>query len=174
MGRSGVVRQTTVTLGVACTAVSLVAAGPAHASPDWGLNGVFTATSNGEWAKTNDIYHDEASVRANWSIATSCSYSTECAGTVSTDAGWSATIYQKSGLWYVKRTVPGWQPCPDGPAADGLQEFKFWPAAPDGSVDPQSSTLVGVDHTVGPSGACGKSLPLAIVMPFKLVKVAQR
>ena len=54
--------MTTALLGSAVTAV----AAPAAASEDWALNGTFTATSNGEWARNNDVFHDERSVRATW------------------------------------------------------------------------------------------------------------
>ncbi|QYL19590.1 hypothetical protein K0O64_14520 [Mycolicibacterium pallens] len=143
----------------------------AHAADEWGLNGTFTATSNGEWARTNDVFHDEKSVRSNWAIATQCSYPTECTGTVTSDAGWSAPIYQTGGMWYVKRTVDNWEPCPDGTSADGLQVFWFQPMTPGGDAgDPDSTTLLGEDQTTGPSGACGRSLALFVNMPFKLVK----
>jgi hypothetical protein len=147
---------------------------PARASDgDWGLNGTYTATSNGEWAKTNERFHDEASVRSTWTITTVCSYPTECTGTVTSDFGWNAPIYKTGGVWYVKRTVENWMPCPDGAAASGLQVFRFVPTTPDGSMtDSTSSTLVGEDQTTGPSGACGISKPLFINMPFKLVKTS--
>ena len=98
-----------------------LAAPPAMAAGKWALNGTFTATSNGEWARTNDVFHDERSVRAIWTISSQCSYPTECTGTVTSDQGWTAPIYQTGGEWYVKHVVPGWMPCPDGSAADGLQ-----------------------------------------------------
>jgi hypothetical protein len=143
----------------------------AGATESWGLNGTYVATSNGEWAKTNDIYHDEDSIRSTWNIATNCSYPTECTGTVSSDWGWSAPIYMKSGVWYLKRTVDNWQPCPDGTAGPGLQVFHFYPATPDGGGnDPASSTLMGEDQTTGVSGSCGSSKVLFIAMPFKLIK----
>jgi len=146
-------------------------AGQAHADDSWGLNGVYTATSNGEWARTNDVFHDEKSVRALWTISTTCSYPTECTGTVISDQGWTAPIYQTGGEWYVKHVVPNWMPCPDGTSPPGFQVFRFKGMNPDGSVqDPRSTTLVGEDSTTGESGACGRSLPLFIAMPFKLVK----
>ena len=155
----------------AAALIGVGAAPPSRAVDDWGLNGTYTATSNGEWAKTNDAYHDQASVRSTWTVTTTCSYPTECTGTVTSDWGWTAPIYQRSGIWYVKRPVPNWQPCPDGTATPGLQTFRFFPSAPDGgAVDPTSSTLLGEDQTAGVSGACGRSLAVFITMPFKLVK----
>lgn len=150
---------------------ALLAAPPAQAADKWSLNGVYTATSNGEWARTNDVFHDERSVRALWTIASQCSYPTECTGTVTSDQGWTAPIYQTGGEWYVKHVVPNWIPCPDGSTAPGLQVFRFKGMTPGGdTADPTSNTLIGEDATTGPSGACGRSLPLFITMPFKLVK----
>ncbi|MFM9035470.1 MAG: hypothetical protein ACKOQ4_14525 [Mycobacterium sp.] len=160
------------TCTTAAAVLGLWAAPTAHCSDAWGLNGTYTATSNGEWARTNDVFHDEKSVRALWTITSQCSYPTECTGTVSSDQGWTAPIYQLSGEWYVKHIVPRWMPCQDGSAADGFQVFRFRAMTPDGSTtDPTSDTLVGEDATTGPSGACGRSLALFITMPFKLVKV---
>lgn len=147
----------------------VLAAAPASASGKWALNGTFTATSNGEWARTNDFFHDEKTVRALWTISSQCSYPTECTGTVTSDQGWTAPIYQTGGEWYVKRVVPNWIPCQDGSTADGLQVFRFKRMTPDGAnTDPTSNVLVGEDATTGPSGACGRSLSLYITMPFKL------
>jgi hypothetical protein len=152
--------------------VGIAGAAPSHASAEWALNGTFTATSNGEWARTNDVFHDERSVRAIWTITSQCSYPTECTGTVTSDQGWTAPIYQTGGEWYVKHVVPGWMPCQDGSAADGFQVFRFKRMTADGDyTDPTSNTLIGADSTTGPSGACGRSLALYIDMPFKLVKI---
>jgi hypothetical protein len=164
-----------LSLGVlTAMAAAGVLPGPgAEASPTWGLDGTYVATSNGEWAKTNDVFHVEASIRSTWTITTTCSYPGECTGTVNSDFGWSAPIYQKSGVWFVKKTVDRWQPCPDGSAGPGLQVFRFYPATEDGSgTDPASTTLMGEDSTTGVSGSCGSSKVLFITMPFKLVKNA--
>jgi len=163
---------TALAAGVAA-AGALVAPPVAGAGPaDWALNGTFTATSNGEWARTNDVFHDERSVRAMWTITSQCSYPTECTGTVTSDQGWTAPIYQTGGEWYVKHLIDKWMPCQDGSFGPGLQVFRFKPMTADGStVDPTSNTLVGEDATTGQSGACGRSLALFITMPFKLVKV---
>ena len=154
--------------GPVLAATAAPVAGATVGSP---LNGTYVATSNGEWAKTNDIFHDEASIRSTWTITSRCSYPTECSGTVSSDWGWSAPIYMTSGVWYLKRTVENWQPCPDGTAGPGLQVFHFYPSTPDGTGnDPTSSTLLGEDQTTGVSGSCGSSKVVFIAMPFKLVK----
>lgn len=158
---------------VALAATLLFTAPPVTglASDSWALNGLYTATSNGEWARTNDYFHDEKSIRALWTISSQCSYPTECTGTVMSDQGWTAPIYQKGGEWYVKHVVDNWMPCYDGTSASGLQVFRFKGMNADGTVqDPTSTTLIGEDSTTGPSGACGRSLSLFIAMPFKLVK----
>jgi hypothetical protein len=153
------------------------AAGPAHADDPsaWGINGTYAVSSNGQWAKTNDVYHDEAVVRSTWTISTKCTTPVDCAGTVTSDQGWSAPVYTSSGLsWFVKRTVPRWEPCPDGTAVDGLQTIRFYPVdAETGNVAQQdTTTLAGEDNTIGPSGACGINKWLTIKMPFKAVKIS--
>lgn len=156
---------------VALAAMGGVHAADANAAPEWGLNGTYVATSNGEWSKTNDVFRDQDSIRSTWTISTTCSYPSECTGTVNSDWGWSAPIYKKSDVWYVKKTVDGWQPCPDGSAGPGLQVFRFYPATPDGAgADAASTTLMGEDSTTGVSGSCGSSKVLFITMPFKLVQ----
>lgn len=174
---SGQMRMSVILAGVAATVGALVLAmanpSPATASGDWALNGTYTATSNGEWAATNDVFHNEKSLRSTWTISTVCSYPTECAGTVTSDFGWTAPIYQTGGEWYVKRVIPNWMPCQtqDGPDADGFQVFRFHGASPDGAQSvPTTTFLVGTDATTGAKGACGRGLPLFITMPFKLVK----
>lgn len=147
------------------------APGTLASEEEWGLNGTYIATSNGEWSKTNEVFRDQASLRSVWTISTECSYPTECTGTVSSDFGWTAPIYKTGGVWYVKHTVENWVPCPNGTAAPGLQVFRFVPVVEDGSMtDPSSTTLAGEDQTTGPSGACGVSKAVFINMPFKLVK----
>lgn len=165
-------RPSTAVAAVAgAVVVMLLGSLPAGATDSWGLNGTYTATSNGEWAKTNDVFHNEASVRSVWTVTTTCSYPTECTGTVISDWGWRAPIYQTGGVWFVKHVVDNWQPCPDGTAAPGLQVFRFAPTNPDGDgIDTASAVLTGADETTGISGSCGISKPLFITMPFKLVK----
>lgn len=97
----------------------------ARANPAWGINGTYVATSNGEWARKNEVFYDQASLRSTWTVSTSCSYLGECTGTVHSDWGWTAPIYARSGVWYVKHTIEDWVPCPDGSTAPGLQTFRF-------------------------------------------------
>jgi hypothetical protein len=162
-----------VLVSTSVAAVVGVLAGPTAVADDssWGLNGTYIATSNGEWARKNEVFYAQDSVRSTWAISTQCSYPGECTGTVHSEWGWTAPIYQKSGVWYVKHTVDNWVPCQDGTTAPGLQVFRFKAMTPDGAMsDPASTTLVGEDITTSPSGACGVNRPVYINMPFKLVK----
>jgi hypothetical protein len=136
------------------------------------INGTYLATSVGEWAKTNEVYRDEATVRSTWRITSSCTTYDDCTGQVTSDQGWSAplTIHDGS-LWYVRRDVPNWEFCEDGTAVTGRQTFTFTPVGPDGMVLRGSPTLAGQDKTVGPSGACGMNRWLVVSMPFRLDKV---
>ncbi|AFM16237.1 hypothetical protein Mycch_1436 [Mycolicibacterium chubuense NBB4] len=138
------------------------------------LNGTFRAQSNGDFAKSNEMFYDEQTVIATWTITSTCSNPTDCTGTVTSDQGWSAPIYKMSGLWNIKHPVPRWEPCPDGSAADGLQHYRFYAVdAHTGQADnSQSDLFAGLDETLGPSGACGVSKPLLISLPFKLTRIS--
>jgi hypothetical protein len=159
---------------VAVAAIGGAATGwPAGASPDPAINGTYLATSNGEWAKTNDIYHDEDVIRSTWTIASSCSDPFTCDGTVTSDQGWTADLDFKMGTWYVHRDLPNWETCWDGTAATGRQIYRFYPwDAAQNQIVVGSPILVGEDKTTGPSGACGWNKLLEVRMPFKLVKIA--
>jgi hypothetical protein len=144
----------------------------AHASGAWAINGSYIASSNGQWAKTNEVYRNEAVVRSTWTINSTCSTMSDCAGQVTSDQGWTAPIYTKAGMWRVERTIKNWEPCPDGTSADGHQLFQFYPIDVNGQVAIHGSTvLAGEDKTVGPSGACGINKPLVISIPLMLRQV---
>lgn len=152
--------------GAAITIVAVTsstAAQTGNASVDEiALNGTYTAVSDGQWAKTNERYHDEATVTSTWTISSSCTGAFDCTGRVSSDLGWSADTRYLSGMWFVVHTVEQWQHCADGSTAPGKQIFKFYPDRSD------TSTLLGWDTTTSPSGSCGRNLPLTIDMPFRL------
>lgn len=154
------------------TMLTSTAVDTAQAQGDWEIDGVYTATSNGEWATRNDVYQDEPTVVGTWTIETTCTGPEQCSGEVTSDQGWSAPITNTNGLWYARRTVEGWQQCPDGSSSDGGQIYTFYPADEGGQVSPGSPTFAGLDTTIGASGACGVNQWLAIRMPFKLVKLA--
>ena len=143
--------------------VSLVTTAPAQAADcSVPFNGTYTAFSDGQWAKTNDSYHDEVSVTTTWTVTTSCASYIDCTGQVVSDAGWTASAKCKSGAWIVSRDVPNWEPCADGTAATGAQKFNFNSTGP--------NEFSGWDKTVGPSGACGVNRWLTVVMVFTLTK----
>ena len=139
----------------------------AHADPGDGiaLNGTYTAFSDGEWARTQDSFHDERSVTQTWTITSACSTYQNCTGRVTSDQGWSGDLVYLSGRWKVTRTVDNWEPCLDGSAYSGQQTFTFWKGWPE-------PALKGWDTTLGPSGACGWNKQLNVQLPFTLTPVA--
>lgn len=160
------------TVGAATVLICLMAPPTANADTvDGSLNGRYIATSNGDWAMTNDQYRNETSVRSTWTISSSCVNPTDCVGTMTSDLGWTADIYKKAGMWYVRRELPGWQPCPDGTAADGLQMFRFYAGDPmtGEAVPAGANTYLGEDITTSAGGACGINKQLVVKMPFKMV-----
>jgi hypothetical protein len=155
------------------TAMTGLGAPPsARASQDGlALNGTYIVTSNGDWAKTNDSYHNEVTVSSTWTITSSCSDPVDCSGQVTSDQGWTAPLIHNSDAWIVERELPNWEPCPDGTAAPGHQRYRFWPVDATGYVATGSPTLGGDQRTTGPSGACGINQLLVIRMPIRLDKV---
>ncbi len=147
---------------------------PAHADVNNpAINGAFQATSNGDWARTNDSYHDESTIRSTWTITSSCVNPNKCSGTVTSDQGWTANLIRAPAMWKVIRDLPNWETCGDGTAATGHQIFTFYPIGSETSllVDANSTTFSGEEVTTGPSGACGVNNELQIILPFKLVKI---
>jgi hypothetical protein len=138
---------------------------------NYAINGTFLVVSDGQWAKTNDRYHDEPTVTSSWTVSSTCSQPTTCSGKVTSTLGWTEDIYTTNGLWYVKHNIPAWMPCPDGTTAPGLQMYKFYAVAEDGSTEQTSNNFVGQDQTTGLSGNCGKNLPLKIVLPLRISKI---
>jgi hypothetical protein len=151
-------------------------ASPAGATTkeDVALNGTYQVTSNGNLAKINRQFNQEAVVTTTWTISSTCTTFEECTGTVHSAQGWTAPIYVRDGLmWYVTHNVPDWEKCQDGTAFTGRQEFTFYPVDPNGSgtVLIGSPTLAGKDKTIGPSGACGQNQWLTVEMPVRLDKI---
>jgi hypothetical protein len=158
-------------MAAALAVVGISVAAPATAAPAWGINGTFATSSNGDWAKINERYEPQAGVRATWTISTVCTSPVDCAGTVNSDAGWSAPIYTNNGVWYIKRVVPNWKYCADGAPIEGLQVYRIYPVGPEGYVDPSSNEYTGEDQTTGPSGSCGRNQWPAVRMPFYMKKI---
>ena len=153
-----------VAAGAAATAIavigSLVAAASAQAT-DYGvaLNGPYRAFSNGEWAQTSAgpngaggamVYIDQPSKMETWTVTSDCVSPIECIGEVRSDA----------------------QPCPDGTAAPGHQNFALWGFDPTTSEKNKSRDLiVGWERTMAPSGACGYNKPVVTQLPVRLEKI---
>jgi hypothetical protein len=164
--------RTRAGIGVAVLAATMAVAAVLSSAParadyfcDKPINGVYSAVSDGQWAKTREVYHDEATVEATWTIASSCDDFMSCSGNVESDQGWSSPLTCKSGLWTVLRDHPDWQPCPDGSTTPGEQRIAFY-------VDRNDrSKFRGSDRTTAPSGGCGVNLPLTVDMPFRLTPV---
>lgn len=137
------------------------------------LNGTYRASSLGFQAKTNSRFEQQATVRSNWTIQTTCSLADLCAGTVTSDQGWTAEVRNMAGQWFVRRTLPDWMKCPDGVTTyPGQQIFKFYPVDEEGQAVRNSQTWAGWDETTGVSGACGRNLQTQITMPFRLDQTA--
>lgn len=161
-------------------ALSLVAAtgiaAPAHADDTTGLqlNGKYLVTSNGEWSKTNEVFHDEQVVRQVWTTTSSCESPTSCTGHLVSSQGWEADMVYTEDRWVVRRTIPNWMPCYDGSAQPGNQEFRFWPVDSNGQRYPSDGALFGgYDETKGISGACGRNVSLVIKMPVRMQRIVQ-
>src|ERR1700712_2618758 len=81
----------------------------------YAMNGTYSVVSNGEWARMNDRYQDEPSVRSEWTVSTTCTTALTCSGTVTSTLGWTEDVYTGTGnMWFVKHYVADWIPCPDG------------------------------------------------------------
>lgn len=159
---------------LAAIAIGSLGIAPAHADiNNPALNGKFSTLSNGEWAKTNDSYHNEAVIRSTWTITSSCVNPSTCSGTVTSDEGWTANLVRIPGMWKVIRYLPDWEHCDDGTSATGRQVYTFYPMGLDPGlpVDPDSNTYSGESVTLGPSGGCGFNNSLEVTVPFKMVKI---
>ncbi len=154
------------------TVSTLVVVPQAHADVDVAINGGYQVVSNGDWARTNEVFMDEKVVISTWSVNSSCADPQTCTGTVSSDQGWTAPLTYRAGRWIVDRTIDNWEPCPDGTSSPGRQHFQFYGTDANGQVDrTNKTTLQGYERTIGVSGACGINNPLVIQMPLTLHKL---
>jgi hypothetical protein len=169
-------RRSHVAAGAVVTAVTgLLFATPNASASTYGfeLNGSYLVTSNGDWAKTNDSYRDQQSVRQTWTITSSCTSPTQCTGNMVSDQGWTAPIKFAEIRWIVTRDIPNWAPCGEGPPATGHQMFMFWGVDHDGTINATNpSLLAGYERTATDSGACGRNQPVVITMPLRLEKLS--
>lgn len=159
--------RTLVTISAGCVFISAWNSPAAVAGPNDGvaIEGAYVVVSDGLMARTNERFKDEATVTARWNVTSNCTDYQSCTGRVESDQGWTADLTYISNVWYVRRTLPNWEPCPDGSAAPGEQTYYFW-------RDPNNAAeLIGWDHTIGPSGACGINKSLVIKLPLRLTPV---
>lgn len=164
----------TFTTAVVLTVIAASTIAPAQAREGAALSGQYLVTSNGGWAKVNEVFRPRDIVRQVWTVTTSCPDSMNCAGRVSSSQGWSADIRYDGSWWLVKRALDQWEPCPDGSAAPGDQQYQFWGVNAEGQVDDGNVTLLaGNDVTFGQSGSCGKNKVLVISYPLRLQKMEQ-
>lgn len=168
LARIAATTTVTAVLGSVVAAVSSTAS-----NGDIALNGRYRATSIGNWSKTNEVFHDEVTVTSTWTISSSCSDPEDCTGAVTSDQGWTAQVSKTTDTWVIDRDIPNWEPCPNGTAAPGHQQYRFYRVDNDGQLDltNRSTTYAGSDRTAGTSGACGISRWLVIKMPFRLDKI---
>jgi hypothetical protein len=158
-------------VAVCATLIGAVVVAPTAHAEDAALNGRFRATSNGEWATTNDVYRNEATVQSTWTIAMTCINDVTCSGTVTSDAGWTAPVRISNGEYIVKRDLPDWEPCGDGRKFVGHQSYRFFPVGEGGFLEPGSGTFAGFDKTSGDSGACSINERLEIEIPFSMQRL---
>jgi hypothetical protein len=159
---------------VGVAAAGLVFAGMPIAQAEFGfaVNGTFSVVSNGEWAKTNEVFMDEQTVVQTWTLSSSCTTAHDCTGQVSSDQGWTAPMYYKINAWYVHRDLPNWQPCPDGSTSPGRQMFTFQGIDPRTGMNVKGIDLLGgYDRTMGVGGACGRNMPTVVWMPLTLQRI---
>jgi hypothetical protein len=165
-----------IAVAIAVPVIGGSVAQSAHAVTDeMPINGTFIARSMGEWAKTRDSFHNEATKTETWTISSSCTAPSDCTGQVTSDAGWTVPLRWYGGSWEIKRQIPNWEPCADGTAYTGDQKIRFWGVDEYGNVLTRQSEAIqfaGEDRTIGPSGACGINQWQVITMPFTMRKVA--
>jgi hypothetical protein len=137
------------------------------------INGTYTVTVIGDWARTRQVRHEEPTTTSTWKITSSCSTAYDCTGQVVSDQGWTAPLRMYDGLsWYVQRDIPNWETCPDGTSFAGKDYIMFYPANPDtGENALGSPVLAGRDRTLGPSGVCGANQALDIDQPMRLDRI---
>jgi len=168
-------RSTNMAISAILVAAGVAGVGmaPSAWAYDPAINGTYTATVIGDWAQTNQVFHQEAVVRSTWKISSSCYTAQDCTGQVVSDQGWTAPMTMHDGnVWFVKHDIPNWETCPDGTSFPGHDVVYFYPADPDtGENALGSPVLAGREHTTGPAGVCGTNKPLYLDQPFRLDRI---
>lgn len=149
------------------------AAAPASAS-DYGfeINGTYSVLSNGEWAKTNEVFNQQAVVRSTWQVSSTCTSTASCEGQVTSDQGWTAPLRFRVDRWLVTRDIPGWAPCGDGTAATGRQMFLFYGIDDDGQNTRNTDLLGGREIIKTDSGSCGRNRGLVMEIPLRITRIS--
>lgn len=164
-------------VGAIVGAVTLASAGilgaPSATAQTFGfeLNGTYSFLSNGDWAKTNDVFKPEAVVRDVWHMTSSCTTTILCTGQISSEEGWTAPLKFLADHWVASRDIPNWAPCPSGGAATGHQLFFFYGVNNNGQNTRSAELLAGHSNTHTDSGSCGKNLGLVIDIPMRLERI---
>lgn len=164
-------------LGALTAATALAGASlalPSARADDFGvaLNGTYAMKSDGEQAKTNEVFFDQQTVTETWKISTSCASPVECTGQVVSDRGYTATA-KLDDYWYIRHDVPNWLPCPDGSFATGHQQFILlgWNPAAGERDQKNTDMLIGRNVTKSDSGACGVNQPKVIELPIVIQRL---
>lgn len=170
----GTARTFGVLAATAATALASLAGTPAAHAEDWGvdISGTWSVYSDGEWAKTNEVFIDERSVLETWTVDVDCVSPIECSGTVKSSLGWTGTA-RLDDFWYIEHEVPNWMPCPNGTFATGYQKFIMW--GWDQSIGRRITRfmdlMAGRNVTKSDSGACGVNNPKVIELPVRAERI---
>jgi hypothetical protein len=164
------------TKGFAATAaavlgLALASMPVADASPDFSVNGRYLVTSDGQFAKTNEVFMKEATKVETWTLSSTCTTAHECTGEVVSDKGWSSPMRYHINAWFIDRELPDWQVCPDGTRSKGTQRLTFQGIDRTGMNVRGTDLMAGYDRTQGEGGACGRNMPTVIIMPLTLVRL---
>lgn len=144
----------------------------AQAGLGFELNGAYRVTSNGDMARTNEVFMTEQNVTSVWTFSSSCANAHQCTGQVSSDQGWTAPLEFRTSRWIVDRFHENWQTCPDGTTSPGQQRYQFQGSDANGQYEKRNiDLLVGYDRTIGVSGACGRNQPTVIVLPLTVQRL---
>ena len=101
---------------IRATAVCVLAVGGLITAPvadadynDIEINGIYTAHSDGQTARTNDQFHDEVPVTATWKVESTCQNFLECSGKVTSDQGWVGDLTYRDNRWRAVHQIDGWE-----------------------------------------------------------------
>jgi len=158
----------------ALTSIGAFGATPSAQAQTFGfeVNGTYSFLSNGEWAKNNEIFHDEPVVRDTWHISSTCTTWIACTGQITSDQGWTAPLKFLADHWVATRDIPDWAPCEAGGAATGHQMFWFYGVDENGQNSRSTDLMAGKDMTHTDSGSCGRNKGLFVDVPMRLERIS--